>query len=89
VQVAVTYLDRGDTTVFIQYDSSDEQANAAGTFKEAARFKVGNSGQWKTEVFNIDDAQFSGRSNGGDLRVAFARPDADPVIAEVLVNPRR
>jgi arylsulfatase A-like enzyme len=87
VQVAVTYLDRGNTVAFVQYDSSDELANAGGRFKEATRFKVKNSNAWKTEVFNLDDAQFSGRANGGDLRIAFVKPDADPVIAEVLVKP--
>lgn len=86
VQVSITYLDRGNTGAFVQYDSSDEGANAAGAFKEATRFKVKSSNGWKTEVFNVDDAQFSGRANGGDLRIAFVRPDTDPVIAEVLVQ---
>ena len=31
VQVTITYLDRGNTPAFVQYDSSDGQANAAGT----------------------------------------------------------
>jgi arylsulfatase A-like enzyme len=87
VQVVITYLDRGDTAAFVQYDSSDEKANAAGTFKEATRFRVQHSGKWKKAVFNLNDAQFSGRSNGGDLRVAFASPGTDPVIADVLVMP--
>ncbi len=89
LQVAVTYFDRGDCTAFIQYDSSDEQATANGRFKEATRFKVKSSHGWKTEVFNIDDAQFSGRSNGSDLRIAFEMPKDAPVIAEVLVKPLR
>ncbi|VGO12797.1 Choline-sulfatase [Pontiella desulfatans] len=87
VQIQITYLDQGNTRGFVQYDSSDASANAGGTFKQATTFKVGNSGQWKTLLFNLDDAQFSGRSNGGDLRIAFDRPDADPVVAEVLVKP--
>ncbi len=87
VQVSITYLDRGSAAVLVQYDSSDEHANASGTFKEATSFKVGRTGKWKTVVFNLEDAVFSGRSNGGDLRVGFARPDAKPVVAEVLVKP--
>jgi hypothetical protein len=89
VQVSITYLDQGNCPVTVQYDSSDEQANAAGTFKEATTFKVQQSGKWKTEVFNLEDAMFSGRANGGDLRLGFAAPDAVPAIAEVRVKPLR
>jgi arylsulfatase A-like enzyme len=86
VQIQITYLDEGNTHGFIQYDSSDTSANAGGTFKEATTFKTRNSGKWKTVVFNVNDAQFSGRSNGGDLRIAFVNPKEDPVIAEVIVK---
>jgi len=94
VQVSVTYLDRGDTAVAVEYDSSDGHVNethpkGAGVFKEAIRFQVKQTGKWKTAVFNLPDARFAGRCNGGDLRLGFARPDTDPVIAEVLVKPLR
>ena len=89
VQVSITYLDMGNTSAYVQYDSSDGQANAGGTFKEATRFQVKQSGKWKTTVFNLEDARFSGRSNGGDLRVAFVSPDVDPVISEIVVKPLR
>jgi hypothetical protein len=92
VQVAVTYLDRGNTGVVVQYDSSDQRVNAshpkgAGVFKEATRFKTGQSGQWQEAVFNFRDAHFAGRCNDCDLRLVFVRPDAEPVVAEVLVKP--
>jgi len=89
VQVSITYLDVGNTGVAVEYDSSDKKAAAAGTFKSATRFQVNQSGKWKTEVFNLDDAQFSGRSNGGDLRISFFTPDVDPIIAKVVVKPRQ
>ena len=78
----------------MQYDSSDKQVNAdhpkgAGVFKEATSFSVRQSGKWQKEIFNLNDARFSSRCNGGDLRLGFARPDAEPVIAEVLVKPLR
>ncbi len=38
--------------------------------------------------FNLDDARFARRSNGGDLRLGFSGTKTDPVIAEVLVKPR-
>ncbi len=92
VQVTVTYLDQGNTGVVVLYDSSDAEVNpshpeGAGIFKEATRFQVKNSGKWKKAVFNVHDAEFSARCNGADLRVGFERPDAEPVIAEVMVKP--
>lgn len=94
VQVSITYLDRGNTAAFVEYDSSDAQVNPShpkgpGAFKEATRFQVKQSGNWKTVVFDLADARFSARCNDGDLRVAFVRPDVDPVVAEVLVKPIR
>ncbi len=94
VQVTVAYLDRGNTDVVVLYDSGDNSINpkhphGAGVFKEATSFRVRQSGKWKTAVFNLDDARFSGRCNGGDLRLGFMRPDAAPIVAEVLVKPRR
>ena len=51
VQVLITYLDRGNTTVIVEYDSSDNDVNkdhphGAGVFKEADRFPVRDSGLW-------------------------------------------
>jgi len=94
VQVAITYLDKGNTEVVIQYDSSDPQVNkshpkGAGVFKEATRFKTRDSGKWKTVLVNLSDAKFAGRCNGSDLRVVFPQTEQDPVVAEVLVKPRR
>ena len=94
VQVSITYLDRGNTAVAVEYDSSDKHVNAshpkgAGVFKEAHRFRVKQSGRWKTTVFDLKDANFSSRCNGGDLRLGFIRPDVTPVVAEVLVKPLR
>jgi arylsulfatase A-like enzyme len=92
VQVSITYLDRGNTAVAVEYDSSDKSFNVshpkgAGAFKEATRFHVKQSNAWKTVVFDLDDAKFAGRCNDGDLRLAFVRSDVDPVVAEVLVKP--
>ena len=94
VQVAITYLDRGKTGVVVQYDSSDRGVNpshpkGAGVFKEAIRFETGDSGEWKTARFNLDDAHFAGRCNDCDLRVVYPRTEVAPVVAEVLVKPRR
>ena len=67
---------------------NENTPNGAGTFKEAIHFKVKNSGKWKQLVINIDDAKFARRCNGGDLRIAFVKPDTDPVVASVMVKKR-
>jgi len=94
VQISITYLDRGNTAVAVEYDSSDTRVNVshpkgAGAFKEATRFRVKKSSTWKTIVFDLKDAKFSGRCNDGDLRLGFINSDVDPVVAEVLVKPLR
>ena len=93
VQVAITYLDEGNTPVMVQYDSSDRTVNAshpkgAGVFKEATRFQTKNSGTWRTEVVNLSDAHFAGRCNGCDLRLVFPSAEVEPVVAEVVVKKR-
>ena len=92
VQAIITYLDQGEEEVVVQYDSSDPSVNAshpkgAGVFKEAIRFRTGNSGKWKKAIFNLTDAKFAGRCNGCDLRVVFPSPAAEPVVAKVVVKP--
>ena len=94
VQVAITYLDRGNTTAVVEYDSDDPNVNqghvhGTGVFKEGGRFPVRDSGAWEQVVLNLSDARFSSRCNGADLRIGFAGPDVDPVVAEVLVRPLR
>ncbi len=84
VQVSITLLDKGNASTAIQYDPSDGKP-----FKVLRRIELGSSGQWRTVVFNIDDARFAGRCHGADLRLGFNGAKTDPVIAEVTVKPRR
>ena len=89
VEVVITYLDSGNTKVTMQYDSSDESlphAAGAGVWKRTDSFNVKKTGEWKTQVFQLTDAFFARRCNGMDLRIAFANPDTDPVIATVLLR---
>ena len=92
VQVVVTYLDQGNEEVIVQYDSSDPSVNAShpmgpGAFKEATRFRTSNTNRWRKAIFDVKDAHFAGRCNGCDLRVVFASPAAEPVVARVVVKP--
>jgi hypothetical protein len=40
-------------------------------------------------LFNLDDAKFAGRCNGCDIRVVFPQTEQDPVVAGVVVKPRK
>jgi len=91
VEVTIVYLDRGDSSVTVQYDSSDRNVHAdhpkgAGVFKKAGGFRVKNSNGWKIAVFTMDDALFAGRCNGGDLRLGFSEPSCDPVVAAITLR---
>jgi hypothetical protein len=48
---------------------------------------LGNTGQWKTATFELQDARFGDRTNGADFR--FAVFGGDLAVAEVVVERRR
>jgi hypothetical protein len=63
--ITVTYLDRGNDSWRLQYDSNSGDAYAvAGTVNKT------NSGTWKQAVFHVNDARFlKGQTGGADLRI--------------------
>ncbi len=90
VMIAITYLDRGNTEMIVQYDSSDSLWNPnpgekPGAFKPAGTLRVRSSNAWKTRTFKIRDARFEGFCHGADIRIGFSAPDCAPVVADVSV----
>ncbi|QHI69710.1 sulfatase family protein [Tichowtungia aerotolerans] len=90
VLLRVTYLDRGNAKVLVQYDSSDPSGNPdanlpPGVFKHMGSFYTLDSGTWKTKEFLVRDARFAGRCHGADIRFGFMKPDADPVIGDIEI----
>jgi hypothetical protein len=80
VAVVLTYFDDRSSTpedqawVQLQYDSTDTKSidDVPPAFKlQPDVLRVGTSKQWKTVIWKIDDARFSGRTNGNDFRISL------------------
>ena len=69
--LTVRYLDTADAESFkIQYDSTDRSALMDGAYKDTRVVALQGSGEWKTATFELADARFGGRQNGGaDFRI--------------------
>lgn len=90
LQLEVEFLDGPGDALVLEYDSSDSGAPHGGAFKPAPPAKLGGTGAWRTARFRLEDAAFTGRSNGADFRlsvpgagltvrrVAIARAEAPP-----------
>ena len=65
IQIKVTYLDNFSGNWWIEYD-----ANLGAIYKQSSQIVNQNNNTWKTVTFNIQDAGFNNRQNGGmDFRI--------------------
>lgn len=74
VIMTVTYLDRGLTPIYLEYDSYDtlrpESTEEAVARKRIPVISRSNSEAWKTERIELEDARFAGHQPGGaDFRI--------------------
>lgn len=81
ISVTVEYLNPGEGSWRLEYDSSDLEVQAVphlpGAFKATPSAKKRTpSGIWHKATFHLDDWLFLGRCNGGDFRIA-AEADAN------------
>lgn len=69
-EVLFEYLDAGQGSFSLEYDSFDRSLKgAARAHKPAGEKKFGGTGQWKTESFHLPDAAFgNGQAGGADFR---------------------
>ena len=69
-RVEVEYLDEGTESFGLQYDSNDCTATLNGAYDSAGDVQRTGTGTWKTATFDLPDARFANRENGGsDLRL--------------------
>ncbi|MET7401071.1 discoidin domain-containing protein [Dactylosporangium sp. NPDC005572] len=89
VMVSVDYLDAGNGTLFLHYDSPGE--DLPYRFKPSPAVTYGDSGTWKTQHFVLDDALLTNRTNGADFRLTHDGSPVELTIAAVRVTvvPRR
>lgn len=81
VTLELTYQDRFNAPLFLQYDSSDRLAGQNGIWKRLEGVRTGDSGEWKTVTWTLDDALFRSRCHGHDFRISIGA-DVDFVIAD-------
>ncbi|MGI5237773.1 glycosyl hydrolase family 28-related protein [Dactylosporangium sp. CA-139066] len=84
VLVSVDYLDAGNGTLFLHYDSPGE--DLPYRFKPSAAVTYGDTGQWRTHDFVLDDAVLTNRTNGADFRLTHDGSPAELTIAAVRVT---
>ena len=70
-EVQVEYLDQGEGTFSLEYDSWDPKLDpAARAIKSAGERPFTGSGDWRTETFDLPDARFGNSQAGGaDFRL--------------------
>ncbi|MBB6460449.1 glycoside hydrolase family 71/99-like protein [Flammeovirga kamogawensis] len=74
------YLDQGNGTIALLYDSKDESVKRnpkakPGSWKKAHAFKLTNTGKWKKAYFEFPDARFQKNCNGHDIRININSDD--------------
>lgn len=71
--VAVEFLDQGEGTFSLEYDSGDRKLPAEQrAVKSAGSVRFTGSGEWKTETFQLPDAAFgNGQPGGSDFRLSI------------------
>ena len=85
VRITLSYWDAGFTTLIFQYDSHDPKAVLDGAYKDYSPITCGKSNQWKTISFELTDAVFMNRENGGsDFRICAINGSA--AVKEISVN---
>jgi hypothetical protein len=88
VAITLDYLDEGDCSADLVYDSSDQTVrvveSAPGAWKTAGVVKFGSTGEWKQQTFVVHDALFSGRCNGCDLRLNVGK-DVDVTLGGLSI----
>jgi lysophospholipase L1-like esterase len=66
----VTYLDEGNDSIFIQYNSNDQSLEGILIDYKSTFIQRTNSGEWKTADVHLTDAAFAGKqNNGGSFRL--------------------
>ncbi len=83
--VHVDYFDSAGTGFTLQYDSKDENATMNGAYKSLTELNTTGSDTWKRASFELSDARFTNRQNGGaDFRLAV--PDTHLRIKHISIE---
>jgi hypothetical protein len=84
VLVSIDYLDAGNGTLDLQYDSPGQ--DLPDKFKPSEIAHYGDTGTWQTHDFVLDDSILTNRTNGSDFRIAHDGSAVELKIAAVRVT---
>ena len=91
--VAVRYRDAGCSSFHIEYDSTSTEVGAHdGAFRPVGNVKVGESGEsgeWKTATFALEQCRFMNRCNGTDFRIVVVGGEMELVVRKVTLSRRK
>jgi hypothetical protein len=73
VQITIEFLDQGEGSFRIEYDSADTALHLpARAHKSAGEVQFTGTGEWREARITVNDAYFAGRMAGGtDFRIAL------------------
>ncbi len=87
VTVKVGYRDSGCERFWIEYDNVDAtKGPMEGAFRSAGGVEVGDTGKWKTAMFELSQCRFMNRCNLGDFRIAVSGGDLSLAVRGVQVD---
>lgn len=90
VTLSIVYFDRGKGFVDVVYDSGDQNFRRAqlpqGVWKKGGCVKLENSETWRVADIELEDALFSDRCNGYDIRLESG--ETDYLIESVYLKQR-
>jgi len=86
--VTVEFLDAGEGTFVLEYDSADRKlAPGERPVRRAGEVRFTGTGEWRTETFDLPDAAFgNGQKGGADFRLSVDRRGL--TVRAIAVLPR-
>jgi len=70
VYITLEYFDTGNESLTLQYDSSDTAPFPDDMYKSGGSIQLTDSNTWKIHTYQVTDAYFGNRQNGGaDFRI--------------------
>ena len=73
--VTVEYLDAAPGRLGVEFDGEDQTAPLQGAYSRVEKIELKGDRNWKTAVFRVRQASFTGRQNGGaDFRLVAETP---------------
>jgi len=101
--ISIDYYDLGNTSLWLQYDSSDTAPFPGDVYKSGGSTALTNTYTWMSHTFHVTDAYLGNRQNGGadfrifggvgntfyldKVKVWSQEPIPDPPVAIIQANP--